>query len=77
MAVVGLCFFLSCKSPPKVETPSVDRQSAASYVSQAEQFYAQREDLTRLQQGIVLLRQAITADPANYDAVWRLARYRL
>jgi len=29
----------------------------------------------RLQQGIVLLRQATTADPGNYDAAWRLAKF--
>src|SRR5258708_7415889 len=75
MAIAGLCTLLSCKSPPKVENPSHDSQAAASYVSQADQFYARREDLPRLQQGIVLLRQAITADPGNYDAAWRLAKF--
>ena len=62
-------------SPLKVENPSHDSQAAASYVSQADKFYAQREDLPRLQQGIVLLRKAITADPGNYDAAWRLAKF--
>jgi len=57
------------------ENPPSDRQSAATYISQADQFYSQREDLTRLQQGIVLLRQAITAEPSNYDAAWRLAKF--
>ena len=74
-AIVGLCSLLSCGSPPKVENHSQDTQSAASYISQADQFYSQREDLSRLQQGIVLLRQAITADPANYEAAWRLAKF--
>jgi Tfp pilus assembly protein PilF len=74
-AIVGLCFVLSCGSSPKVENHSQDTQSAASYISQADQFYSQREDLSHLQQGIILLRQAITADPANYEAAWRLAKF--
>jgi len=37
--------------------------------------YAQREDLARLQQGIVLLRQAAVADPNSYEAAWRLAKF--
>ena len=69
------CFLLSCQSPPKVENPSNSNQSSATYISQADQLYAQRDDLTRLQQGIVLLRQAITADPGSYDAAWRLAKF--
>jgi len=68
-------FLLSCQSPPKVENPSNSNQSSATYISQADQLYAQRDDLTRLQQGIVLLRQAITADPGSYDAAWRLAKF--
>jgi len=65
----------SCSKPPQIENPSSPPQSAATYISQADQFYSQREDLSRLQQGIVLLRQAITADPGNYDAAWRLAKF--
>jgi hypothetical protein len=68
-----LCTLLSCSKPP--ENPPGDPQSAATYISQADQFYSQREDLTRLQQGVVLLRQAISAVPSNYDAAWRLAKF--
>ena len=51
------------------------RESPASLVARADQFYAQREDLKQLQQGIVLLREAVTGDPNNYDANWRLAKF--
>jgi tetratricopeptide (TPR) repeat protein len=37
--------------------------------------YVQREDLARLQQGIVFLRQAAVADPNSYEAAWRLAKF--
>jgi tetratricopeptide (TPR) repeat protein len=76
IAIAGLlCTLLSCSKAPQIENSSRDKQSAATYISQADQFYSQREDLTRLQQGIGLLRQAITADSGNYDAAWRLAKF--
>ena len=76
LILAGVPYFLfACKSSPKGPNPSDNNESAASYTSQADHFYAQREDLTHLQQGIVLLRQAMTADPASYDAAWRLAKF--
>jgi Tfp pilus assembly protein PilF len=74
--IVGfLCVTASCRSPSNVEAPASTTRSATEYVAQAEQFYAQREDLNRLRQGIVMLRQARTADPGDYDAAWKLAKY--
>ena len=76
LTIMGLLFTLSsCSSDSKVESLTNDRQSAASYISQADQMYTQREDLARLQQGIVFLRQAAVADPDSYDAAWRLAKF--
>ena len=37
--------------------------------------YRERDDLRRLEQGIVLLRQAATTDPNSYEANWRLAKF--
>jgi Tfp pilus assembly protein PilF len=75
LVVVGLiCATTSCGTRSSVEAPAPDKTSA-EYVSQAEQLYAQRGDLMRLREAIVLLRQAVTADPGNYDASWRLAKY--
>ena len=73
--VVLLCITTSCRSPANIETPAGTAQSATEFAAQAEQLYGQREDLNRLRQGIVLLRQARTADPGNYDAAWKLAKY--
>ena len=47
----------------------------ASDIAQADQFYRERDDLKRLEQGIVLLRQAATTDPNSYEANWRLAKF--
>jgi tetratricopeptide (TPR) repeat protein len=74
--IVGLlCVTASCKSPSNAEAPASTTQSATEYVAQAEQLYGQREDLNRLRQGIIMLRQARTADPGDYDATWKLAKY--
>lgn len=47
----------------------------ASDIAQADQFYRERDDLKHLEEGIVLLRQAATTDPNNYEANWRLAKF--
>src|SRR5260221_10602535 len=76
LTLLGLGLALcSCGSHAKVGNLISDHQSTAAYISQADQMYAQREDLARLQQGIVLLRQAAVADPNSYEAAWRLAKF--
>lgn len=76
LVIVGLiCVTTSCRSRSSVEAPADSPQSAAEYIAQADRLYAQREDLMRLRQGIILLRQARTVDPANYDASWRFAKF--
>jgi len=77
LAMVGLICVAaaSCKSDSNVEAPVNNSQSATDFVAQADQLYTQREDLLRLRQGIVLLREARTADFSSYDAAWRLAKF--
>jgi Tfp pilus assembly protein PilF len=77
LVIVGLlCVATSCSSPSNREDQTVnDKQAAAAWVAQADQFYAQREDIQRLRQGVILLRQAHAADFSNYDAAWRLAKF--
>lgn len=70
-----LLVFACCRSQSNVEETASDQQSASTYIAQADQLYAQREDLLRLRQGVVMLRQARTADPGSYEAAWRLAKF--
>jgi tetratricopeptide (TPR) repeat protein len=44
-------------------------------IAQAEQFYAQREDVLKVRQGLIVLRQALTANPGNYEIAWRVAKF--
>jgi Tfp pilus assembly protein PilF len=75
LIVVMISVTTSCSSNSTVEDPANDKQLAAGYVAQADQLYAQRDDLMSLRRGIVMLRQAVTADPGSYDAAWRLAKF--
>src|SRR5713226_7274716 len=76
LPIISLLFAtISCRSHSNAATPSADNRSTASDIAQADQFYREREDLVRLEQGIVLLRQAAANDPNSYDANWRLAKF--
>ena len=49
--------------------------SSADPKTQAEEFYAQRADLMKVRQGLIVLRQAATASPSDYEIAWRLAKF--
>ena len=71
-----LVFATSCmKGGPPVESPAVDSASAMQEIKQADQLYGQRDDLMQLRRGIVALRQALTKDPGNYEAAWKLSKF--
>jgi Tfp pilus assembly protein PilF len=65
----------SCNSALPNETSAADSKSAAEDITLADQLYDQREDLMQLRRGIVSLRQALTIDPGNYDAAWKLSKF--
>lgn len=76
LVLASLLFMaVSCKSHSNVEEPANDKQLAPGYIAQADQLYAQREDIQRVRQAIALLRQAHAADPESYDAAWRLSKF--
>jgi tetratricopeptide (TPR) repeat protein len=74
--LLGLLIVLTSCGPDSDEQLSVaNTPSAADDVAQAQKLYGQREDLMKLREGIVFLRQATTKDPGNYDAAWQLAKF--
>ena len=79
IGAVSICLLLfatSCnESAPPAESPATDSASAAEDIAGADQFYGQRADLLQLRRGIVSLRQALTKDPGNYDAAWKLSKF--
>ena len=54
LPIVSLLFAtISCRSHSNAATPAADNHSTAADIAQADQFYREREDLVRLEQGIV------------------------
>jgi tetratricopeptide (TPR) repeat protein len=75
ISICLLLFATACNEGLPDESPSPDSASAAEDITSADQLYGQREDLTQLRRGIVSLRQALTKDPADYDAAWKLSKF--
>ena len=69
------CLATSCRSHAKVEEPADNLPPAAESIAQADRFYAGREDLNNVRRGVIALGRARLADPASYDAAWRLAKF--
>jgi tetratricopeptide (TPR) repeat protein len=75
---ISICLLLlvtSCNETAPDESPVAGSASAAEDITSADQLYGQREDLMQLRRGIVSLRQALTKDPGNYDAAWKLSKF--
>ncbi len=51
-----------------------DQAVATEKISEADQLYSQREDVSKVRLGVALLRQARTADYGSYEVAWKLAR---
>lgn len=86
LAIITLAFVAASCSSSQPASPSsgssaqsqaanANTNSTGDFVAQADKFYAQREDLTHVREGLVVLRQARAADYNNYDAAWRLAKF--
>lgn len=78
-----LCIFFvmialsGCNSSITDEEPAKSNETVptADLIKQADGFYKQRENLDKLREGISLLQRARGADPKNYEANWKLARF--
>src|SRR5689334_6057984 len=76
MSISLLLLMTSCgDETTHYESPAADNASAAEDIAAADQLYGQRADLMQLRRGIVSLRQALTKDPGNYDAAWKLSKF--
>ena len=75
LSVSVIVLTMSCNHGLPDESHSADGVSAAEDITHADQLYGQREDLMQLRRGIVLLRQALTKDPSNYEAAWKLSKF--
>lgn len=66
---------ISCGKGVTVPANPVSVHPAADSIAEAEQLYNGREDLVKVRQGIVALKQAQAGNEDNYDLAWRLAKF--
>lgn len=71
LPIVGI----SCRKTDTATGDPGPARPAAESIAEADQFYAGREDLVKVRQGLLALRQAEAEDHANYDLAWRLAKF--
>jgi Tfp pilus assembly protein PilF len=78
IGLISICLLLfaaACSESAPIESTAADTASSAEDIATADQLYSQRADLLQLRRGIVSLRQALTKDPGNYDAAWKLSKF--
>ena len=65
----------SCRksAPPATESASV--RPIGDVTAEADRLYGGREDLTKVRQALVALRQGQAAEPGSYELAWRLAKF--
>ncbi|MEP6707173.1 MAG: TRAP transporter TatT component family protein [Pyrinomonadaceae bacterium] len=54
---------------------AADLKSAIQKTQEADALYGQREDVSKVREGLTLLRQAQLEDSGSYDVAWRLAKF--
>ncbi len=55
-------------------TPAVLAAAASGWIAEVEALYNDRENLSKVQRSVEILRQVVSNDPQNWEAYWRLAR---
>lgn len=65
---------ISCRRAV-TSTDQVAVRPTSDAITEADQFYQSREELLKVRQGIVTLRQAQADDGGSYDLAWRLAKF--
>jgi tetratricopeptide (TPR) repeat protein len=64
----------SCRKSAPPATDFAATQPNVDAAAEADRLYVGREDLNKVRQGLVALRQGQAAQPASYELAWRLAK---
>lgn len=78
LCIIFVMLFLSaCASRDDYEETETKKETvpAAELIKQADNLYEKRDNLDNLRQGVGLLQRARNAEPKNYEANWKLARF--
>ena len=71
LPIVGI----SCRQASPATRDPAPVRPAAEAIAEADRLFAGRNDLVKVREGIVALRQAQAEDQANYDLAWRLTKF--
>jgi len=78
----GVILFLAvgsgCRNRPvqsSEEGASGPEKTTGERITEADDLYRQRKDLSNARRGIIALRQARTRDSGNYEVAWKLSRF--
>ncbi len=66
---------ISCRKAVPGPTETTAMRPAGEAIAEADQFFAGRQDLVKVRQGVVALRQAQAEDQGNYELAWHLAKF--
>lgn len=75
MGALLLCSTVSCRKRVEATSDSGPSRPASAVIAEVDGLYAGREDLVKIRQGLVSLRQAQATDGGNYDLAWRIAKF--
>jgi tetratricopeptide (TPR) repeat protein len=64
-----------CRKGATEALPPTPDKTVAQLIGESDQLYAQRADVVKPRQGLIILRQALARDPTNYEVAWRLAKF--
>jgi tetratricopeptide (TPR) repeat protein len=62
------------KAASEAPTAPMDRP-LAELIAEADQLYTQRADLVKARQGLIVLREAMSNNPTDYEVAWRMAKF--
>ncbi|MDX6271051.1 MAG: hypothetical protein QOD28_2274 [Acidobacteriota bacterium] len=73
-ALSGASCSTSSESAPPAPATTSNNNPSPELLQQADQGYAQRDDLARVREGLETLRRARAVNYSNFEAAWRVAR---
>jgi hypothetical protein len=75
IAIVVMIAAIGCGNTVTEAPVEPSDRPLSESLAQADEFYGQRADLTKVRQGIIVLRQAMAGNQGSYDVAWRLAKF--
>src|SRR5258708_17025788 len=66
---------IPCRKGATATSQPTTGRPAGEAIAQAEELFKRRDDLVKVRQGVVALRQAQAEDQGNYELAWRLAKF--